>query len=114
MEQAAEPVVEQAAEPAVELGPRLAAPSTQVWVWTPSGRSLGVAVADLARTTVGGLKALAAVEHARAAPAAPPLEPALLRLIFAGRALDDLACAAVLCLLIRRVVWCIKRQSRPG
>ena len=68
----------------------------------PSGRSLGVAVADLARTTVGGLKALAAVE------------PALLRLIFAGRALDDLACAAVLCLLIRRVVWCIKRQSRPG
>ena len=101
MEQAAEPVVEQAAEPAVELGPRLAAPSTQVWVRTPSGRSLGVAVAHLARTTVGGLKALAAVE------------PALLRLIFAGRALDDLACAAVLCLLIRRVVWCIKRQSRP-
>ena len=110
VEQAAEPTVEQA----MERGVAPTTPSTQVWVRTPSGRSLGVAVADLARTTVGGLKALAAVEHARAAPAAPPLEPALLRLIFAGRALDDLACAAVLCLLIRRVVWCIKRQSRPG
>ena len=110
VEQAAEPTVEQA----VERGVAPTTPSTQVWVRTPSGRSLDVVVADLARTTVGGLKALVAMEHAHATPTTPPLEPALLHLIFAGRALDDLACATVLCLLIRCVVWCIKRQSRPG